>query len=1652
MPVNKRTSPYFDDYNASDNYHEILFRPRFAVQTRELNQIQTMFHEQLQRFGDHTFEDGSMVIPGETSFDLNLDYITVTITNYDNVAAQIVPGSTMVRGLSGITANVKLVKSPEGTDPLTFYLEYLDASTSGEQSKFGAGETIDLIDQNDTVIASGSVNGNGVASKFTINNGVYYLSGRFVMVTEQTIILDKYGNTPSKIVCLDYNESVVTENQDTSLFDNAQGTPNFTAPGAHRLRVDTSLVAYDLDQLETLPENSIEIFRIEEGRVQKNVRQPQYAVLNDVMAQRTYEESGDYTVKAFKIGFDEYSTTYTQTPDADKMVLNLEAGLAYVRGYRVETLDTIDVILDKARSTGVINNSSISASLGYYIEVTGLNIIPDVSSLQEITFYDAMVTTPGVQPSGNALGTARVRFVREDGGNHRLYLFDVRDASGARKTGFISNALSIHSSVGDPVSGDLATSELFEPINNSLVFPMNVKYVRSLQDELGATDTSFSSVKQYTTTTDSNGRVTFSATTNEVFVSQDPTYAIASFTDTDEFITVVGNYTLSGTPTGSVITFDFGVGNAGRPVRINAQVAKQQVTQKTKTLSNGSVAGSLDADNRLFLGKADAISITSVTDNNNTDVTNLFTLNSNKTRSYYAISYVTGPTVGVTYPVTVSFKYFAHSSGDYFGPDSYVDVDYKDIPTDSGVRLSDVLDFRPRMADDGSGFTGAGSVVGNIPTPYTIIRADVEHYLARKDKVYVDTEGKFGVVQGVPAIEPKLPNDPSNAMVIYTLEVPEYTFDILDVKAERTSNRRFTMKDIGTLESRISNIEYYVSLSLLDQEAESKQVIDPATGLNRFKNGFMTDSFIDHSVGDFVWGGYHVAMDDEEGTMRPEFSMNAIDLEYNSLDSNGVVENGGIITLPFTHTSFIRQNTRSDTMNINPYAVFRWEGDVELRPSVDSWIDTNYTNPEVTYRVFNNGRLTQSWKSWSLNWTGGTRSSTTSTRSVTSPAHSELQAADSTEPGAWNRGRDIMRRSTRTFATTTTTRTNIDVVNDRVIDTSVIPYMRSVNVTVEGVGHRPRARMHFFFDGVNVNQYVKPQGGSYGQNIITDGDGNFTAVYRIPNNDSRKFRTGEKRLVVTDESNGVRELSTSWGDALFTSSGIRQTRRKTIVATRNISRREEQTSVRWHDPLAQSFLVERDGGIFATKIDIFFKTKDNRVPVTVEIREMENGAPTQNLIPGAKKTLLPAQVNTSDDGSMATTFEFPYPIYLTDGSEYCFVVWSNSNNYNAFIARMGEKDMATGRYIVEQPYAGVLFKSQNNSTWTADQTADLQFEIHAAKFDVNTTGQLIVNNTDFDAIRLPVNPIETENGSTEIVINRERHNYPVGGNIEITGTIGGNGILDTDINGIHKVTEVVNPNKFKIDTGTIASATGSIGGSSIEVSDTVQASLLNPNIPTLEPSQTRLTMEAKGTTGMSIDGTEVPYQTITGYKKISNESINELEYPWLITNRTDEQQNLAGARSFTMRMVMTTNNENVSPVVDMQGNSVITPMSLVTKPDTVELDASNNWANYRTQITGVKNPANSLRVFVDADKPQGSSIIMSARFGNSEEEIIDSDWVEINSIVTQTSGDGEGFLENEYALDNVSEYTLYQVMIQLQSDSSVRYPICSRLRVLALGT
>ena len=50
------------------------------------------------------------------------------------------------------------------------------------------------------------------------------------------------------------------------------------------------------------------------------------------------------------------------------------------------------------------------------------------------------------------------------------------------------------------------------------------------------------------------------------------------------------------------------------------------------------------------------------------------------------------------------------------------------------------------------------------------------------------------------------------------------------------------------------------------------------------------------------------------------------------------------------------------------------------------------------------------------------------------------------------------------------------------------------------------------------------------------------------------------------------------------------------------------------------------------------------------------------------------------------------------------------------------KQIGSDRTISQQPYVGVLFKSQNGSTWTAEQNEDAKFKIKRAEFSNVTTG------------------------------------------------------------------------------------------------------------------------------------------------------------------------------------------------------------------------------------------------------------------------------------------------------------------------------------------
>jgi hypothetical protein len=159
------------------------------------------------------------------------------------------------------------------------------------------------------------------------------------------------------------------------------------------------------------------------------------------------------------------------------------------------------------------------------------------------------------------------------------------------------------------------------------------------------------------------------------------------------------------------------------------------------------------------------------------------------------------------------------------------------------------------------------------------------------------------------------------------------------------------------------------------------------------------------------------------------------------------------------------------------------------------------------------------------------------------------------------------------------------------------------------------------------------------------------------------------------------------------------------------------------DPLAQSFYVDNSRGIFITSIDLFFSSKDDVLPVTVQLRSMELGLPTQKVYPFSEVVIDPKNILVSEDSSIPTKIIFPSPVYLEGLKFHSLVILSNSEQYNVWVSRLGEIDVSTlsqveSKQILvsKQPTLGGLFKSQNASTWIESPFEDLKYTLYRASF------------------------------------------------------------------------------------------------------------------------------------------------------------------------------------------------------------------------------------------------------------------------------------------------------------------------------------------------
>jgi hypothetical protein len=446
-------SPYYDDFDSGKNYYKVLFNPGKPVQARELTTLQSILQNQVESFGSHIFKEGSVVIPGNIAYDGQFYSVKLNSTNFGVDVSLYIKnfiGKKIVGQLSGTTAIIQYIAFQDNinVEDLTIYVKYLDSDNNFIFNPFEDGESLvaeENVTYGNTTINAGtpfasliSLNATSIGSAASIGDGVYFIRGYFVKVSKQTIILDNYTNTPSYRVGLKIDEIIINAKDDNSLYDNAKGFTNYAAPGADRFKINLSLTKKLVS--DTNDTDFVELLRVQDGKIKKIETKTQYNILRDYLAERTYDESGDYAVTQFnpsihnslndRLGnnglfFDTETTENGNTPSDNTMCIKVSPGKAYVRGYDVEKISTTIIDVAKPRDTKSVDTANIPFEMGNIIRVNNVSGAPKQKYPVELYSQFAKL--------GVKIGDARVyNFGLTDSGytnkstNWDLYLYDIQ--------------------------------------------------------------------------------------------------------------------------------------------------------------------------------------------------------------------------------------------------------------------------------------------------------------------------------------------------------------------------------------------------------------------------------------------------------------------------------------------------------------------------------------------------------------------------------------------------------------------------------------------------------------------------------------------------------------------------------------------------------------------------------------------------------------------------------------------------------------------------------------------------------------------------------------------------------------------------------------------------------------------------------------------------------------------------------------------------------------------------------------------------------------------------------------------------------------------------------------------------------------------------
>ena len=512
-------------------------------------------------------------------------------------------------------------------------------------------------------------------------------------------------------------------------------------------------------------------------------------------------------------------------------------------------------------------------------------------------------------------------------------------------------------------------------------------------------------------------------------------------------------------------------------------------------------------------------------------------------------------------------------------------------------------------------------------------------------------------------------------------------------------------------------------------------------------------------------------------------------------------------------------------------------------------------------------------------------------------------------------------------------------------------------------------------------------------------------------------------------------------------------------------------------PIAQSFYINALSGIYCTKVDLFFATKDAALPVQIQIRPMINGFPSSTkIIPGTIKVLPAGSINVDTTGPdlTATSFEFDEPVFLQGQQDYALVVIADSKDYQIYIAEINDFLFgSTEKRVQKQPDLGSLFYSQNGVTWTAAQNQDLSFVIHQAKFK-HTSATMMLKNASLPKSKLKLDPFTVSSGDATVTARHIGHGLQIGNAIEISGATAVGGMNASSINGRRTIT-AVDFTGYRFEADSAADSDAISGGANVLATKNIPYSIIYPHVTKVEPINTSVGASIKATTGKSFAGNETSFQKQTAFQSVKLNENNIALEPYLVAFDSAETAELgAGNKSLDMRILMRTEDSDVSPMIDLQRvsaslidnvidrqhdsstsspGSFNAPLSFINETSPSGGSAA---AKHITRAITLENDAVGLNVLLSANRPNGTDFELYFRTATADEVLADKNFtLKAPETTLPTDENINIYREYRYLIGGqngvLPAFTKFQIKIVFRSINSAKVPRIKDLRIIALS-